>query len=74
MLVYIFVISSHEGQEEPMVFKSLDEAKNALKERYEEDLDDYDEEVMDNDLYDDSAYIELMDNIIYYEIYGVEIK
>ena len=49
MLVYIFVISSHEGQEDPMVFKSLDEAKDALKDRYEEDLDDYEEEVMDND-------------------------
>ena len=73
MLVYIFVVSSNEGQEEPVVFKTLKEAKKALKDRYKEDLADNKKEVMDNELYDASARIELIDNYIYYGIYDINI-
>ena len=56
-----------------MVFKTLKEAKKALKDRYKEDLADNKKEVMDNELYDASARIELIDNYIYYGIYDINI-
>ena len=74
MLVYIFFVSSNMGQEDPIIFTSLKEARKALKTRYKEDKSDYKGEIMDSELYDDSAYIELFENYIYYGIYDVKIN